>query len=117
MSEKKKMVKLDLSNFFISTENDDANEPKIAEEPLNTSKHGTLLVRKEKKGRGGKVVTIIESLKGSEAQLEELCKKLKQRCGTGGTVKDGAILMQGDIAKKIIVALEELGFKAKNTTM
>lgn len=63
--------------------------------------------------KGGKVATIIESFIGTEADLETLGKLLKNKCGTGGTVKDGLILIQGDQREKIIGVLTSLGYKTK----
>ncbi len=123
MSKKKKMQKLDLSNFFIqSDESDDfkvltesdGTEEEITNLPPNAQK---LQVRKEKKGRGGKVVTIVDGYKGNPQTLEELCKKIKQNCGVGGSVKQKTIIIQGDIADKVVTFLIKSGYHAKKTTM
>ena len=53
-------------------------------------------IRREKKGRGGKTVTVVYGLRLPPAELKALGKHLRQACGTGGTVKDGAIEVQGD---------------------
>lgn len=60
------------------------------------------------KQRAGKVVTIVEGFKG--AGIEELGKKLKHHCGTGGAVKDGLIIIQGDNREKIFLFLLKLGY-------
>jgi predicted translation initiation factor SUI1 len=70
-------------------------------------------VGRETKGRRGKGVTTISDLPLDEAGLQELASTLKQTCGTGGTVKDGRIEIQGDGRQRIIAALEGLGYRTK----
>jgi translation initiation factor 1 len=70
-------------------------------------------VGRETKGRGGKGVTIISDLPLDENGLAELAAKLKTRLGTGGTVKDKKIEIQGDQRDRIIQELEGIGYKAK----
>jgi translation initiation factor 1 len=70
-------------------------------------------LHRDKSGRGGKVVTLVKNLVLSEDDLKELSKKLKQACGVGGTVKDGAIEIQGEQRERIAEVLQKLGYKVK----
>jgi translation initiation factor 1 len=70
-----------------------------------------LVVRMERKDRGGKTVTIVENFIGKAADLELLGKQLKSKCGAGGSVKDGVILVQGDFRKRVAEILMGQGFK------
>jgi len=63
--------------------------------------------------KGGKVATIVSNFVGSENDLETLGKQLKNKCGSGGTVKDGIILIQGEQREKVIALLTTLGYKTK----
>jgi len=68
-----------------------------------------LKVRLDKRHRGGKAVTIVEGYVGND--IEETAKKLKVFCGTGGSVKEGQIIVQGDNREKVIQWLLKNGFK------
>jgi len=70
-------------------------------------------VGRETKGRRGNGVTTISDLPLDETALRELATKLKQRCGTGGTVKDGRIEIQGDQRDRLATELESLGYRVK----
>ena len=73
----------------------------------------TVYLHRDSKGRGGKTITLIKKLVLSEADLQALAKKLKQVCGSGGTVKDGAIEIQGEHREKIAEALVKMGYRVK----
>ena len=121
---KKKMQKLDLSNFFIQDkkdegfklmqEDDNSQSTENISLPKNAQK---LFVRKEKKGRGGKTVTVVEGYQGNPMVLEKLCKKVKQQCGVGGSVQNKTFIIQGDKANQVVKILIKEGYNAKKTTM
>lgn len=69
-----------------------------------------LRVKLDTKQRAGKVVTMIEGFMGDNSDLEALGKELKTKCGTGGSAKDGLILIQGDYKEKIITWLKGWGY-------
>jgi len=77
------------------------------------SKSTVVRVGRETKGRDGKGVTIISDLPLNETGLTELATKLKTRLGTGGTVKDGRIEIQGDHRDRIVQELEDMGYRVK----
>jgi len=74
---------------------------------------GILRIRRETSGRKGKGVTTITGFDLTEADLKTMSKKLKQKCSTGGTVKDGIIEIQGDHRDKLKTELEKLGHTVK----
>jgi len=67
----------------------------------------------EKNHRGGKEVSVIRDYMGTLEEMEKLCRELKTKCGTGGSVKDGEIIIQGDQRKKIGEILTKLGYRFK----
>src|SRR5574341_1556497 len=73
----------------------------------------TVGIQRTSKGRGGKVVTLVTNLHLSLDDHKTLLKHLKQTCGTGGTLKDGVIEIQGDHRENIAAALRHLGYKTK----
>ena len=64
----------------------------------------------EKKGRGGKVVTVIKGFVGTNDDIKKLEKMLKSKCGVGGSSKDENILLQGELKDKVILLLKDLGY-------
>jgi translation initiation factor 1 len=78
-----------------------------------TAGDGVVRVRRETKGRGGKTVTVITGLPGSDTELGVLAGELKRRCGSGGTTKDGIIEIQGDHCDLLVATLTGKGFSVK----
>ena len=74
---------------------------------------GVVRVSRETKGRGGKAVTLVKGVALQADALVALGKQLKAACGTGGTVKDGVIEIQGDHTEKVVAALQALGHTVK----
>lgn len=74
---------------------------------------GLVRVSRETKGRGGKAVTLVKGVALDAAGLTALGKQLKSACGSGGTVKDGVIEVQGDHIDKVIATLQAQGHKVK----
>ena len=72
-----------------------------------------LKVKLDTKQRAGKVVTLVEGFIGTLADLESLGKQLKTKCGTGGSAKDGQIIIQGDYKIKVIENLQKMGYSVK----
>lgn len=74
---------------------------------------GIVRVSRETKGRGGKAVTLVRGLAMDAALLDKVAKQLKFTCGSGGTVKDGVVEVQGDHCDKVVAFLLAQGHKAK----
>lgn len=105
-----KKNKLNENGFVYSTNPNFNLEPD--EEPIETLQPALqkLKIWLETKHRGGKTASVIKGFIGNEKDLEELGKKLKNHCGTGGTVKDGEIIIQGDHRDKILQWLQKSGY-------
>ena len=73
----------------------------------------TAYLHRESGGRGGKIVSVVKNLVLTEEDLKTLAKKLKQECGTGGTVKDGVIEIQGEHRQRMAEVLQKMGYKVK----
>ena len=112
---KKKMGLEDLGGFVFST-NDDFDENELTDdeqqEAINPEDQ-ELEAHFSNKGRGGKTVTIIKGFVGPEEELIALGKKLKKKCGVGGSTKDDEIIIQGDDREKVMEILRKEGYKVK----
>jgi len=80
---------------------------------LSPASDGIVRVRREVKGRRGKTVTTISGVPVDERELPKIAKQLKRRCGTGGSAKEGIIVIQGDHRDVIVAELEGWGYTVK----
>lgn len=87
----------------------------ICDQHIIAEGDGIVRVRRETKGRGGKTVTTITGVVLPETQLKELATALKRRCGTGGTLKDAIIEIQGEHVELLIAELTKRGFTVKKS--
>jgi translation initiation factor 1 len=78
----------------------------------NIKLDGKIRIRREKKGRKGKTVTTVSGFQLNEIELKDIAAQLKRKCGTGGSVKDGIIVIQGDHREALQAEFEKLGYTA-----
>ena len=81
--------------------------------PPGAPADGTVRIFRDRGQRGGKIVTVVRGMPGPETALETLAAELKRLCGAGGTVKDGAVEIQGDHRERIAAKLGTLGYRVK----
>jgi translation initiation factor 1 len=79
----------------------------------NIKYDGIIRIQREVKGRKGKTVTTVSGFQINADELKNLATQLKRRCGSGGSVKDGVIIIQGDHRDTLITELKNRGYKAK----
>lgn len=88
-------------------------EEGLQEEDTPEPSRQNLIVSIDRKGRGGKQVTLVSGFIGRSEDLAELGRTLKVKCGVGGSAKDGEITIQGDFRDRVTSLLKEMGYKAK----
>jgi translation initiation factor 1 len=98
------------NGIVYSTDPDFRSEEEAIPEESLIPRQQKLKVRLDTRQRAGKAVTLVEGHVGPEAELEELGRQLKTHCGTGGSVKDGLIIIQGDQREKITQWLQKNGY-------
>ena len=101
------------NKLVYSTNHELLKEHPIKEIKQIMNKDQKLKIYKETKNRSGKIVIIIKGFIGGKDDLKNLGKILKSKCGSGGTVKNGEIIIQGDIKEKVISILEKEGYYIK----
>ena len=110
----KKLTSLnDLGGFVFSTNKDFELTPEESTQESPEPGKQRLEAHLDKKNRGGKVATIIKGFEGSEDDLKALGKLLKTKCGVGGAVKDGEIIIQGNFRDKVMEILNAEGYVVK----
>jgi translation initiation factor 1 len=102
--------KLNDNGIIYSTDPDFKLEEDQPQQETLPAKQQKLRVRLDTKQRAGKAVTLVEGFSGNDEDLEGLGKKLKTHCGTGGSVKDGIIIVQGDQRDKLLQWLLKNGY-------
>lgn len=106
-----KKNKADTRGFVYSTNPDFSFEEEQSVTETLPIAQQKLKIRLDTKHRAGKMVTLVNGFIGKEEDLEELGKKLKSFCGTGGSAKDGEIIVQGDQREKVLQWLVKNGYK------
>ena len=110
MATKKNDWKERLNIVYSTNPNFEYSTDEMEEIETLPKQHQKLRVSIEKNHRGGKTVTLVRNFTGTEDDMKELGKLLKTKCGVGGSVKDGEILIQGEFKEKIIELLKKEGY-------
>lgn len=112
MAKKKKLGLDDLGGFVFSTNENFELDTDNENETLPPEKQ-YLEAHFSNKGRGGKTVTIVKGFEGKEEDLKDLAKLLKKKCGVGGAVKDGEVIIQGNYRDKVMEILKKENYQVK----
>lgn len=112
MSQKK--VKRSFDGLMYSTDPDFEFQSEHEEADTLPPQQQKLMIRLETKQRGGKKATLVSRFVGKNKDLENLAKAIKNHCGTGGSIVDGEILIQGDQVQKVKTFLQSKGYKTNN---
>lgn len=113
MMKPKKNSLSDLGGIMFSTNPDFEYQEEVDDQTTLPNNKQDLRVMLDKKNRGGKAVTLITGYNGRSEDLDILGKMLKTKCGVGGSVKDGEIMIQGDVRDKVMTILQKDGYKVK----
>ena len=109
-----KKIKRSFDGMVYSTDSDFDYQQEQEDIDTPEPKHQKLIIRLETKQRGGKKATMVAGFVGKNDDLETLAKQLKNHCGTGGSVIEGGILIQGEQIKKVKEFLIAKGYKTNN---
>lgn len=112
------IVKNERTKLVYSTEHPVSRKEKMQAAPTlspGTSSQQRVLVKLDRKGRGGKSVTVVDGLQTSERDKEVLLKQLKAKLGTGGALKGGVLEIQGDHCAAVMQHLQGLGYRPKRS--
>ncbi len=112
----KKKLYTGAGGIIYSTDSNFNPGEKIMEDQTLAPQEQVLKVRLDARNRGGKVVTLIEGFSGAKDDIEQLGKKIKSYCGTGGSIKDNEIIIQGDNREKILQWLLKMDYKKTRKT-
>ena len=107
------MGKSRAKNRLVYSTEGPVNDPAEDQSSGSQTTSGTLYIKREVKGRGGKTVTTINCTHWPEEKIKELATELKKFCGSGGSVKEGIIILQGDQRQKIRPLLTGKGYQVK----
>lgn len=109
-----KKIKRSFDGLVYSTDKDFVPESEWTEQETLPPAQQKLIIRLETKQRGGKKATLIRGFVGRSEDLQDLARKLKAHCGTGGSVVEGEILIQGELLQKVKAYLQSAGYKTNN---